>query len=529
MMSAVDTGQYANLLEDFLLKMQQNLNRTAVTAAGSVGDLTMLEQYVLDLNTFYYESFHDHFMPLYKQTIENEVRRLLNLNLQDSAVKNNLMTTLKLYIKSFNQTKYTLRQLQEQRQEVELQRSALQTGNDIRSVDLLYILKEQSEAWTLFCIQAETASKLTEDDSLLKILNNYPVCTMAANLIPAWGSKGSKEKRLLNRLLADWQLGLKVLQKLQENPPNGKDTSLTGIEQLEEIDSNWDNRKVNSAVRSWYQSNVQKDYHLYLDVLKSAVSKNEFKRSQRHAGQFRDWLQAWLSTLEQCITWESRGWGQWVQALNRLQYLNPQLCQELADYGRKKLKSLNVLIEGLSSSADASYRNYSEGSRNIISEAYNYLQPISLDWGNFRSDPLSVALFHLISQLDLSLNQIDLIDEREFNSEQAINRFSSLLATMDANIVRLESSLELMAKQIASPGMKGIFQEMHLSFEQITIEKGAILPASCRGWADKGQIESRQDAAAAGTVMYTEGDIFRIRLGEVQYDEVPRIIIAKKG
>ncbi len=527
--SIVEASQYTALIDDFLRRVRENLDQKVSASPMAAIDLPIADQYWLDLNKFYYESFNEEFMPRYKQSIENDIRGLLNLNRQDSALKNNLVSTLKLFMQSFNRTKFTLRQLQQQRQEIEPHWLALQSGNDIRSVDLLYLLKELGDAWVLFSSQAEIARTLTGDEQLQTILGMYPACSLAADLFQAWEPQGPKERRLLNRLLADWQLGLKVLQKIRETHQTSKDVVSLQIEQLEAINSNWDNRKVIPAIRTWYQRNMQKTYLFYLDAVKFAIGVNDVKRTQRYTGQFHDWLQAWLNVLEECLLWESRGWGPWVRELNQLQFLDPKICRQLYDYSQKGIKSLNALIDSLSASGEANYQYHSERSRHILAEAFRWLQQETAQLNNSRFDPLTSAALHLKSQLDQSLSQLDLIDERESHAKQALKGFAELLSAMDTNIESLELTLEQMGKLISSRNLKSIFNDMNLSIEQAAIEKGSIFPAALASLAEKKLIETRTEDTAEGTVLHAEGDIFLINLEGLQYEEVPRIIIARKG
>ena len=529
MESQHQTQPYMDMLDEMLRKLHRELDRQ-VQPLRNRPDFESLDQYLLDLNTFYYQSFHQRFLPQYRQAIENDWRRLHKLSRQEQSLQTDLIQVLRFCVRICNQTRWASRQLQDLRSEINLRWSALQAAAATRTVDLLYLLKEHVEGWVFFVQQVDIARALQADKQLLDTLERFPACSLAASLCRSADFQTGKEKRDLNRLLAQWQLAIKLLANMQDihSTSPGKDLFNSLMSELDKVDAVWDNRKTLPAVRAWYKQSVQPGYHLYLEALRGYSARPEQRRAARLTVQFQDWLQAWLHILEQCFVFQSRGWEDWMDRLPALGRLDERYGLELADFGQRSRRSLDDLISSLTAAQAGSYDSFSQSSRQTLTDAAQYLQT-SLNSPPGSRSPLRFLLQKLGAEVDMALQRIELLDEGEINARKAITAYREIQTILDAENEALESFGRHMEQILDARNLQSRFEDMSPQIERVVISTGALLPPAGSGWIQKGLISTQIAEAPEGMILYAEGDIYIIRLGELVYEEIPKIVVAGKG
>lgn len=524
-----DIRQYQDHLDNLLGQLKNKLDVQCKTAVASHSGLESLDEYVLELNTFYYESFHRRFFPLYEQLVKEDIRGLYNISQQESALRNNIVANLKQHVRLFNRLKYTGAILQQKRQETQTFWREYRQRHEEQTVGLLYILKEAAADWNSFLALLHNLQVVMEDDKLLTALKQYPAHAAAALLFQDWKPDNSKKLRDFNRLLATWQLGVKLLGKFQAGPAADRESFSALIDELRKIDTGWDNRKVPSPVRTWYQQYIQKSYRLHLDALSLSGEKKERRNTARTAIQFSDWLNSWLIVIEQCLVYETRGWDHLIRQLTHLNQVDMNYLQELDKYATKFVQSVGALIESLAASSQADYHNHSQQGTELLSSAGQYWQQ-QLE-GSLRSRLMVLApqVEQLKNQTGLMEDRIELMDEQKEFYDYAGRQYQAMVASLDSYLELLyETSEEL--KRIWSPhNSKNIFQDMDLKIEHIAITVGSQFPPQYNHLIDAGIVSSQPADAPEGRVLYEEGDIFVIHLDKLTETEVPKIVVAKKG
>ena len=476
MESPHQTQPYIDMLDEMQRQLHRELDQQ-VQPLRNCTDQKSLDQYLLDLNTFYYQSFHHHFIPQYRQTIESDWRRIHKLSHQEQSLQTDLVTMLRYIAKMCNRTRWAARQLQELKSDINLRWSALQAVAEKRTVDLLYLVKEHVEGWVSFTQQVDIARSLQADKQLLGTLERFPACSLAASLFRSADFQAGKDKRELNRLLSQWQLAIRLLANIQDihNTTPGKDLFDSLMSELEKVDAVWDNRKTLTAVRAWYKQSVQPGYHLYLEALRSYSARSDQRRTTRLSIQFQAWLQAWLHILEQCSVFQSRGWEDWLDKLSTLGCLDERYSLELADFGQRGRRSLDDLISSLTASQAGSYDSFSQSSHQTLTDAAQYLQKSVESEPGSRS-PLRFAVQKLGSEVDMALRGIELLDERETNARKSMTAYREIQTVLDAENEILESFGRQMDQMLDPRSLQSRFEDMSPQIERIVIRTGHLLP-----------------------------------------------------
>ncbi len=525
----LDTEQYRDHLDSFLRQLKDELDIQGRAVITPVAGQDSLDEYLLELNSFYYESFHQRFFPLYNQIIEEDIRNLYHISQQEAVLKKNIMANFKQYARLFNQVKNISALLKGKRQETQSLAAEYQQRNDERSVNLLYVFKDLASNWDSFRSVLSNLQIMLDDKKLLTALQEHPTHVVVSNLIEDWKPDGSKAVRDFNRLLAAWQLAVKLLVKFQDNPSPTQETLGLLADELYKIDTSWDNRRVPPTIRTWYQQYIQRIFRLYLESLSLSGEKRSRKHTAQTAGYFADWLNSLLDVVEQSMVYKARGWDHLINQLGRLAKTDKEYIKELDVYTSRFLQSIEELIESLASSSRANYQNHSQRGSGLLAAASQYLQQQIESTLTTRGIILVPDIKQLRTQINFLESRIELLDEQEEHSVNASGQYQAMADSLDSFLELLRNVKEELNRMLSPHYIKNSFQNLDLRIEHVAIATGSLLPTQYNYLIDEMAIGTEGADAPPGRILYEEGDIFIIHLNELTETEIPKIIIAKKG
>lgn len=524
-----DAQQYGNDLDSFLLQLKNELNIQGKSVITPVDSQNSLDEYLLQLNTFYYESFHRKFFPLYNQTIKEDIRSLLHISHQEEVLKKDIIANLKQHARLFNQVKNITALLQHKRKEIQAVWLENQRGSEERNVSLLFITKELANGCNSIHTVLRNLQILLEDNKLLAALNQHPSHAVVSLLIADWEPDNSKAARDFNRLLAAWQLAVKLLVKFAENSAPSLESLELLKDELHKIDTAWDNRKIPDPIRTWYQQYIQRSFRLYRDSLSSGTEKRNHRHTAQTAGQFAEWLNALLTVVEQSMAFKSRCGINLINQLSMLTRIDKGYVKEMDLYIARVLPAIEELVLSLSSSSQANYQYHSERIGGLLSVINQYLQQQIDSNLNSRAKLVAFEISQLHHLLILLESRLELLNEKEEHSVYTNAQYQAIIDSLDSYLKLLEDSREELNRMLAPRYLKNSFQGLELSVEHVTVAAGSLFPPQYHYLIDEMAINTREADAPAGLILYEEGDIFIIRLDELTETEIPKIIIAKKG
>jgi hypothetical protein len=526
---AADAQKHGDRLDHFLMQLKDELiTQSRDTHMGSSPKVQDLDSYLLELNSFYYTSFHRRFFPLYRKIIEEDIRSLYRIGMQEQTLKRDIISSIKQHATLFNKVKSMSAILKVKREETKQLIVASYPRNDERCVELLYILKELANDWIDFQDMLNQLQTVLEDKKLLANLNQYPAHATVANLINGW-SGNVKSDRDLNKLMAGWQLAIKLLIKLQENQSPTKEATRAIKVELDKIDASWDNRKIPPALRSWYKQYIQKTFSLYMELIYLYGEKNDIKYAKQIAGQFEDWLQALLYILEQSLVYKSRGWDEMIANAFVLTRMDAEYLKELKVYFSRVLPSLEELINTLSSSSQADYQYHSQRSQQVLAEASQFFM-LQID-NNVkpRGILLLAKMEKLKNKVALLENRIYLLDEKAEHSLETAVQYQLSFNMLNSYLELIQSMQAQLLKSLSTRNIKRNFQDINLHIDHIPLKVGELFPPDYLYMNDKTPFETQETDARPTQILYEEGDIFIINLDELQEELIPKVILSKKG
>ncbi|MDD4802204.1 MAG: hypothetical protein PHF24_04595 [Syntrophomonas sp.] len=524
------TQKYIDQLDDFIAQLKEDLlvHSKAASFTGAPS-LKHLDEYILELNVFYYTSFHQKFFPIYRRVIEEDMRSLYELSLQEDTLKRDIVASIKQHARLYNKLKTTAAIMQTKRDEAKNFLIACYPGKEQRIVDLLYILKEIANEWIAFREQIQKYKTLLADKKLLAALEQYPAHVAAANLLIKWDPANNKAQRDLNRLMSSWQLAIKLLSKLPGNDPSTREAAQAVIIELQKIDAAWDNRKAPGALRSWYKQYIQKTFGFYTELISLQGDKNDFRRQSQIAGHFRDWLQSLLYILEQGLLLINHGERVLAADLYAFTRMDADYLQELTDYCSTILPSLDELINTLATSSQADYDLHRERSQKLLYEAICFCQ-LQI---NHKLKPqgilLGAKMERLYNKTTLLESRLELLDEKSAHYKETVSQFQLSFDMLDSCLNIINVIREEILKSLNHRNIKRSFPNINLRFNHIPLKIGQQFPADYLYLTNKSSFAFQLADAPPNQILYDEGDIFLINMDDLQEELIPSVILSKKG
>lgn len=526
-LSEPDIQVYYDELNSFLALIREEIQVQSQNLKCDQLDQDTLETCLLDLNTYYYQSFNERFFPLYKSKMGADISAIYRISRGETALKVDIINNLKRMAQIYNRIKFAVNLLGVSRDSVHSLLQNSDRGQEQRIVELLYTLKDLDKSLLTFLNLLSKWQRFLEDRELLNNLAAYPFHLALHSLLLAWEEDNPRFTRDFKRLMINLQLAAQLLLKLQysDDPCLAARNSI--LDELKKLEFSLGGKKYSPVLAGWYKQHIQSQFLLYLDLLGLYAEKNERKRCLQTAQAFAKWLQALLYLLEKA-TLSPHELGPLFLDLHSLALIPAEL-NEISDLTRRTSQSLQDLIKDLSASTNPGFELFSTASKHIITVATPQIKSI-LEQGKIPSGTvLSNGLSRLsmqISQLDM---QLDLLNDKEEHSDKLRQQYQLMLNNMDSYQALLQEAKNELSRALAPRNISRNFKDMDLRVEHIAVNQGEIFPARylslLPGLPDINTDASNQDYI----VQEEDGDIFVFKLDELYEELVPNIVLGRKG
>lgn len=525
-----DVRVYTNELYALLNLIKEEIQTHSHALQVSGLEPETLEAYLLDLNTYYYQSFHDRFFPLYKSQLETEIMALYRISREETSLKQDIIRNLKRIALIYNRIKNGSNLLKINRESINELLLISERGREQRTVELLYTLKDLESNLTSFLNVLGSYQKCMTDRHLLNSLSEYPFQTAWHSLLRNWEPDNSRFSRDFKRLLINLQLMIRLLIKLQQS----EDPCLAArhhiLDELEKLESGLANKKSSPVLVNWYKQHIQNQLSMHLNLLNLYVEKNERKRSMQAAKACENWLQALWYLLEKSAP-SPENTEQVFFDLPLIVQMNTSELQELSDLSNRTAQSLQDLIKNLNESAQPGFENFYTSSSLIMMEVQPAFKRI-LAQGNIPGGTvLATRLMRLCMQFSLLEGQLDLLQAKEEHAVKLKQQYEIMLQNMDSYLQLLQDIKNELARALAPRNINRNFKDMDVRVEHIPIQPGELFPNHYLHLLDSSQITARESLEQEQEYMVTEedGDIFIFKLDELYEELIPNICITRKG
>lgn len=486
-----------------------------------------LDNYLYELNSFYYRSFNERLFPVYKSSVQEEITRLLKISSQEAMIKMDIMANIKRYAKLYNQVKKVLSIFKESRENAGEALLAISREEDHRTVELLYTLKQLQGAFTK--LEGLTTGILNwmQDRELIPILQNHPAALPALQLISFVDRDNPVISDAISRLLIYLTYLARSISRLQPRHEDKK--QMSGI--IEEMKSRHPEFLPGDGVQAladFYQVQIEANITLNLNVLSLGLMNDEPDLFNHTLRDFENWLTGLIKLIEKATT----GYSPAVSSIMSLNdHLQADVIKKLDDDTRTILKALTGINNDLSDSSEPDFTYFS----NRTLETLEPFLPLLQETGGRRELACFPELNNLLNRLEVELSllraRIDLLNQKQEHHNEVLKRFLSIVNMLD-NYLNLLANIRADLERILAPrNISRAWKEVAVKVERIPLEKGQVFPPDYLYLLDKHLVETRiaEDEQENNLVLYEEGDIFIIRVDELLEEEMPYLLIAQKG
>ncbi len=522
-----DLRMYYNELYSFLNLLKDEIQTQSQALVKDYPEA--LDAYLLDLNTYYYQSFNERFFPVYKSQLESEIMALYRISREEATLKEDIIKNLKRIAQIYNRIKSGSQLLKTNRESVYNLLLNSDRGREQRIVELLYTLKDLEQSLNSFLNLLTSYQDCLSDQQLIHSLSEYPFQVALHSLSLTWDFDNSRFIRDFKRLMINCRLMVQLLIKLQQSDDPCVEARNNVLNDLQKLEASMGARKSSPLLTSWYKQHIQSQLLIYLNLLGLYVEKNDRKSSVKAAHACEEWMRALLYLLEK-TTLSPENLGPVFLDLPMLSLAQRSSnLKELSDISTNIAQSLKELIKNLSSSAQPKFDYFHTSAGLIMAEAQSQYKKILNQKNIPHGTVLANALSRLAMQLSLLDGQLELLQAKEEHALRLRQQYEIMLQNMDSYHELLQEIKNELSRALAPRNINRNFKDMDVRVEQISINQGELFPARYLHLLDSSQLTDDDALEQEYIVTEEEGDIFIFKLDELYEELIPPIVISRKG
>ncbi len=504
-------------LFSFLDQIKAELQIPAQSLSDKQFNRNELDEFITDLNHYYYQSFHERFIPLYRAHWEEEAKRLYGIVRDEAALKDDIIKNLKRSAQIYNQVKNGLNVLTYNHEQIDYLRIGIGRKQEQLLLELIYALKE-TETVLAECLDLLHAGHtLATEKELQKSMKIYPFQSILKHLWNAWDPDSNTWGRDFKRLLINLELCVKLLGKISGSDEKQAEDWDAWLAELYKTEQHLNNKKYSSVLNEWYRQNLRPQFMLYTELLDLNIKRRDRKGIQSSISIFENWLRALLVLLERT----NRRNGRPEPLLLEMYYVNSMdasLIKELIDHLSKARQDLQVLIKQHGKSAHPELAIFREAARNFLNQTWPTFKRLSKT-NSMDFNLLNNMLAQMRNHFSWLENQINHLDNQIEHIQKMQQQYEQILATIDNYQNILTEMKNQLARTLAPRNLNRRFKDWEVRVEHIPLHKDESFPVEYLNLLEHGQTLAGQDYI----IDEEDGDLFIFGLGERKEALVPNI------
>jgi len=511
-------------LSDILLQLNQSV--TQFTSGKQAALHSCDDQYLLAVNRFYYQSFSDHFFPVFRQSLQEDIARLLNLAHDETSLRQDILITIQRYARMYNQVKSIHHKLMATRGESQLKILEITRQRSQHLSDLLYPLKTLLDRIEQFQGLLETIQEFMQDDELLRLAKIYPDHIILLEQVIALDLSHPSVSQSLNNLLSHLHHTRNNLEALAVNPWNQADARNIIVKMVATTETVLD-RHAPSSLRTFYETQFKRQYLMYTSLMEAGIDRSQTKQVQEMARQFQAWLERLMVVLDRGVRFASRHGTELLHSVHYMTGISSTQIDRLHREVQDIRQDLQQLVADLSASQNVDTAYFLERSGQTVEKALQRLEPFKSSPA-LRLPPLAYHIERVQLELSFLAARTEMLTERHAHSSQVLEQhlqvFNMIQSYLDL-LVNIRVDLE---RILAPRNISRVWKNHEVRTERIPLEKGHPFPAEYSFLLDQYNVETRFGDYEYPVVLYEEGDLFVIRVDQQVEYELPVLIIGRR-
>ncbi len=525
----IDQEFFSSRLDFFLLELRKEIDSVCQPAVKGMGEVENLDDYVYQLNTFYYRSFHERFFSEYKSSIQEEVTRLLRLGRQEEMLKKDILATIKRYAVLYNQVKKLSTILQAIREESNRELLHIKLNNEQPGMELFYALKNLQQSLKSLNNDIEEIFFLLKDKKLRNVLEQFPDTRVLLRLISSLDTDKPRLMDKYKRLMMQLHQCRSLLRHLRQNKYSGNEISRELSKHIKEDFPLLLKELAAANLLPFYEKTLQKRITMYVDLLELHIRLKQETQISAAARDFEDYLEDFLTLADKASLYRSEKNVDLLDSAALIAEIKQEDIENWKDGISSIFNSLNNLVNELPESGEADYSYFSKKTREILNKAHPLLNSSIKERVSQNIPPLGAVLNRVHMELSLLQAKIDFLDEKYLHSSTVLQSFLSIVNTVDAQLNFLANIKADLERLLAPRNIARVWKDMHIRVERIAMEKGKPFPTDYLYLLDKYQVETRISEDKTNTILHEEGDIFIIKVDDLLEEDLPYLVVSQRA
>lgn len=520
--------QLSNIISQQLSDILKELNQsvTQFISRDNPGLYSSDDQYLLAVNRFYYQTFTDRFFPVFRQSLQEDIARLLSLAHDEASLSQDILKTIQRYARMYNQVKSIHTRLMATREENQLKILEVTRQRSQHLSDLLYPLKTLLDRIEQFQGMLETIQEFMQDEELLRLARIYPDHIILLEQVIALDLSHPAVSQGLNHLLSHLHHSLNTLGNMAANPWNQGDAKNIIVNMVAATEKVLQ-RHAPPALRSFYEAQFKRQYLMYTSLMEAGIDRNQIKQVQEMARQFRAWLERLVVVLDRGVRFASRHGTELLHSAHYLTGISSTQIARLHKEVEDIRQDIQQLVADLSVSQDADTDYFLNRAGETAKKAMEHLEPFK-NSPALRLPPLALHIERVLLELSFLAARIELLKDKHNHSSEVLDQHLQVYHTIQAYLDLLANIRVDLERILAPRNISRTWKNHEVRVERIPLEKGHPFPDEYSFLLEQYQVETRPGDYEHPVVLYEEGDLFVIRVDQNVEYELPLLIIGRR-
>lgn len=508
-----DNTRYNQILEELLDRLRDEV--ALLAKVGETADNPDLDQYLLDVNTYYYQSFHQQFIPQYLHSIQEEITRLMRISQQQDTLAANIMSTLKRYARLHNLLKSITLQMEAgaHRQSAE---QVLYTSERYRQgVELgLTVMGLEISMQTLIR-WLETARQWMMDQELMNYWREYPGFVSALLMMEEYSDDAAMAWHAMDRIQSE--LGY-ILFALQQTPGESRELRSDIWQHLDLLKNEHDPE----AIKIFVGQKLLPELQVYMTAAETCqVSGVPVK--EMVIQRIKGWQKVLQAGRDCQVGHQPLG----LHVLPHLHHIQLTDLEELLRDVESSAQSLHATAAGLRAGEQDLAQDHLKQVREWLDFTIGFFRSISKEqeikrvpelWGHVHQVRLGLSfLSNQVSMMETSWQRNTLYRDQASRTEIMLEDYRLHVSGVLSDLERL----------LAPRNVSRTWKDMGVHLERISMLPGELFPSEHLQLLNRFRVETdiREDVPE-NTILQAEGDIFIIQVMDAEEIEMPYLRVS---
>lgn len=514
----------ANLLENFYTSIQKDTKQINP----NINDIEELDKYLLEINRFYYESFHKHFYPQYKSELEESISTIFRLSRQEEQIKSDILALLNRYAKHYNLVKNLQNKLLDLRDNANNHVLTLLRQEDKALLEMYYATRKLADSLKELLFFSNQLNELYEDKDLIRIFQKYPSHAAAITLLSDLDIKDNRQLESYNQLLIHLNFSKSLILKL-ENSNNSK-LSMQISKELSQHTLSFLKAKTSFPLHGFYRKYFHNQFSIYMELISLYIQKQDNKKVNKMLKDFEDWLNSLIIAIEKCRPYIMAGKALILDNISTVSTEEIEQIKQILSSATSLEEDLNFILRDYEASPQADFHYFHQEISKLITKHYQAFYNIKSIYQSKFLTAVWISLEKVMLEMSLLESKLDLLHQKDLHSKNMNQDYLLLVQTLDFYLNMLANIKADLERILTPKSIAKSWPDMNISIQRFSLELGKPFPESHLFFIEEYQVEKHLDIEKkVASILYEEGDLFIIQLDDEQVVEMPNIIVSTRS